>query len=129
MTKALVSRNFCWPGLSQDVRRFIRNCDTYGRKAVWREKRRGLLKPLPIPDRMWSELSIDFIIGLPPADHTNATNLMVITDRLFKSIIVEALVDITTETTAKTLLQCLIKHHGIPRAIVSDRGPQFVNLI
>jgi len=54
---------------------------------------------------------------------------MVITDRLFKSIIVEALVDITTETTAKTLLQCLIKHHGIPRVIVSDRGPQFVSLM
>jgi hypothetical protein len=52
MTKALLSRKFTWPGLSQDVRRFLRNCDVCSRTTIWREKRRGLLKPLPIPDRL-----------------------------------------------------------------------------
>jgi hypothetical protein len=52
LTKFLISRNFMWIGLSQDVRQFIRNCDVCGRTAVWREKKRGLLKPLPIPERI-----------------------------------------------------------------------------
>ncbi|KAM4062023.1 reverse transcriptase (RNA-dependent DNA polymerase) [Hirsutella rhossiliensis] len=78
---------------------------------IWREKRRGLLKPLPIPDRIWSELSIDFSNG--------STNLMVVTDRLSK--------DITAETTARALLRNVVQHHGVPRAIVTDRGTQFTS--
>lgn len=127
MTKALISRKFTWPGLSQDVRRFLRNCNVCGRANIWREKRRGLLKPLPIPDRPWAELSIDFVTDLPPSGPNGATTIMVITDRLFKNVILEPMASITTQAVADTLLQCLIRHHGLPRAIVSDRGTQFVN--
>ena len=51
-TLALISRRFFWPGQSQMVRQFIRNCDVCGRSHLWRERKRGLLKPLPIPDRI-----------------------------------------------------------------------------
>ncbi|KAK1918688.1 hypothetical protein P3342_001737 [Pyrenophora teres f. teres] len=50
LLKAIISRRFTWPGLSQDIRQFLPNCDICGSKAVWREKRRGLLKPLPVPE-------------------------------------------------------------------------------
>jgi hypothetical protein len=129
LTKSLISRKYTWPGLSQDVRKFIRNCNVCGRTAVWREKKRGLLKPLPIPERMWSELSIDFITDLPPSGPDQATNIMVVTDRLFKSVILEPMASITTEAVAERLMVSLIRHHGLPRAIVSDRGPQFVSLM
>ena len=127
LTKSLISRKFTWPGLSQDVRRFLRNCDVCGRTAVWREKRRGLLKPLPIPDRMWNELSVDFVTGLPPSGPDKATTVMVITDRLFKSVIFEAMASTTAKDVANRMLYCLVRHHGLPRAIVSDRGTQFVS--
>jgi len=52
---------------------------------------------------------------------------MVITDRLSKAPIFEAMHEITAEATAKRLLWCLIRYHGLPSAIVSDRGTQFVN--
>ncbi len=51
---------------------------------------------------------------------------MVITDRLSKSVIFEAMTSTTTEAMAKRLLSSLIRHHGLRLAIVSDRGPQFV---
>lgn len=86
-----------------------------------------MLKPLPIPDRMWSEISIDFITGLPPSGPDKATNIMVITDRLFKDTIFEPMADTTAEAVAYRLLHCLIRYHGLPRAITSDRGPQFVS--
>lgn len=129
LTKVLIGRSFTWPGLSQDVRQFLKNCDVCGRTAVWREKRKGLLKPLPIPDRMWSELSVDFVTGVPPSGPTSATNIMVITDRLFKNVIYEPMASITTESVAEAMLTCLIRHHGPPRSIVSDRGPQFVGMV
>ncbi|KJZ68122.1 hypothetical protein HIM_12487 [Hirsutella minnesotensis 3608] len=127
MLKSLLSRRFYWPGLDADVRQFVRNCDVCGRSNVWREKRRGLLKPLPIPDRIWSELSIDFVTDLPPTKSSGSTNLMVVTDRLSKSVILTPLKDITAETTARALLRDVVQHHGVPRAIVSDRGTQFTS--
>lgn len=127
MLKSLISRRFYWPGLDEDVRTFMRNCHACKRSSVWREKRRGLLKPLPTPERTWSEVSIDFITDLPPTRSSSMTNMMVVTDRLSKSVIFHAMPVITAETTARALLQCLFQHHGIPRAIVSDRGTQFTS--
>lgn len=128
LLKAIINRRFTWPGLSQDIRQFVPNCDICGSKAAWREKRRGLLKPLPVPERQWSEISIDFITELPTSK-AGMKNIMVITDRLFKSCIFKAMKETTTESTVDALMECLIQHHGPPTAIVSDRGPQFVSLI
>jgi transposase InsO family protein len=52
---------------------------------------------------------------------------MVVTDRLSKTVILESMREITAEATAAALLRILIRHHGIPRAIVSDRGTQFTS--
>ncbi|KJZ70639.1 hypothetical protein HIM_09959 [Hirsutella minnesotensis 3608] len=101
MLKSLLSRKFYWPGLDADVRQFVRNCDVCGRSNIWREKRRGLLKPLPIPDRIWSELSIDFVTDLPPTKSNDSINLMVVTDRLSKSVVLESLKDITAGSLGK----------------------------
>jgi hypothetical protein len=54
---------------------------------------------------------------------------MVITERLFKDVIFEPMASITTEAVAERLVVSLIRYHGPPRAIVSDRGPQFVSLM
>jgi transposase InsO family protein len=122
----LLSRQFFWPNISQDIRRFVRNCETCGRTKSWREQKRGLLKPLPIPNRIWREISIDFIVDLPPSRRSQAINCMVITDRLSKGKIYEPMTDISAEAVADRLLWCFVRHHGIPAGIVSDRGPQFV---
>jgi hypothetical protein len=121
---SILSRRFYWPGLSQDVRRFIRNCDGCGSKKPWREKKWGLLKPLPIPERIWRDISIDFIVGLPSSN--GCTNCMVITDRLGKGVILEALPDIEAETVAERFIHCFYRHHGLPEAVTSDRGKQFI---
>ncbi|EFZ04205.2 Pol [Metarhizium robertsii ARSEF 23] len=125
--KSLLSRRFYWPGLDEDVRHFMRNCTICGRSTVWREKLRGLLKPLPVPDRIWAEISIDFIVDLPPTSSNGATNMMVITDRLSKNVVLEPMLEITAKRTAKTLMKCFVQHHGLPRAMVTDRGPQFTS--
>ena len=84
-TTAMVAREFFWPGMSQDIRRFVRNCDVCGRTTVWRDKKKGLLKPLPVPDRIWQEISVDYMVDLPESD--GCERLLVITDRLGKGTI------------------------------------------
>lgn len=126
-TLAMISRRFFWPGISQDVRKFCNNCDVCGRTTTWRDKRWGLLKPLPIPSQVWREISMDFIVGLPPARDSGTTNCLVIVDRFSKGVIFEPVSDMSAEGTAKTFMKSFYRRHGLPSAITSDRGSQWVN--
>lgn len=91
-TNAILSRNFYWPGMSLMVRKFCRNCDVCGRSHVWRSRKQGLLLPLPVPERSHSELSIDLMTDLPAQIKGEPKFLMVITNRLLKSVTLEAIV-------------------------------------
>lgn len=88
------------------VRRFCRNCDVCGRSHVWRTKRQGLLLPLPVPERFHSELSIDFMTDLPIKEKGDQKYLMVITDRLLKSVTLEAMSSMNAEECAERFVQC-----------------------
>ena len=46
-TRKLLAREYTWPGMTQDVRRFVRNCNTCGKSKIWQEQKHGLLKPFP----------------------------------------------------------------------------------
>ena len=126
-TYSILSRRFFWPGAAKDVRRFLRNCTVCGRSSVWRDTKHRLLKLLPIPQRIWAEISVDFITGLPPSGSTEATNCMVITDRLTKGVILIGIRDTTAEDITQAFFTHFYIYHGLPLAIVSDRGPQFVS--
>ena len=125
-TYALLARSYFWPGMSTDVRRFYANCDSCGANKAWRHRKQGLLKPLPIPDRIWDEISIDFITELPKSG--GATNIVLVTDRLGKGYIGTPMVKIDAESVADWFLTNYYPHHHLPSAIVSDRGSQFVSV-
>jgi hypothetical protein len=125
-TGAILARQFFWPRMYLDIRRFVRNCDTCGANNPWRDRRQGFLKPLPIPDRIWSEISMDFVTELNPSK--GRTNIIVITDRLGKGVRFGGLENIQAETVAEWFVQNYYPQHYLPRAIVSDRGKQFVGM-
>ena len=125
-TIAILSRSFYWPAMTQMVRQFCRNCDVCGRSHVWRSKKKGFLLPLPVPDRFHSELSINFMTDLPAKNKDDPRFLMVITDRLLKSVTLEAMSSMKAEECAERFLQCHYRFHGFPNAITSDRGSNWV---
>ena len=126
-TRELLACEYTWPGMTQDVRRFVRNCNTCSKSKIWREQKHGLLKPLPIPEHIWSELSVDFITRLAPSK--DCTSIMIVTDRLSKSIIAMPMKETRAIDVAQTLLEHIFQHHGLPTAIVSDRSTQFVSIL
>jgi hypothetical protein len=126
-TMAIMMRQFFWPGMAIHVRRVVRSCDACGANKAWRDRRQGFLKPLPVPDRIWKELSIDFINQLPASNRM--TNILVITDRLSKGAIFEACNDMSAEAVADMFIRTVYRIHGLPSAIVSDRGTQFVGAL
>jgi hypothetical protein len=124
-TASILARDFYWPLQSRHVRQFLRNCDHCGRNKVWREHKHGLLRPLPVPDQFFQEISMDFMTDLP--DSNGNRYLWVIKDRLSKWVVLEAMPTMKAEDCAVKFMECWGKYHGMPRAITSDRGTNWTS--
>ncbi|GJS00937.1 putative nucleotidyltransferase, ribonuclease H [Tanacetum coccineum] len=73
---------FFWKGISKVVRRVIRDCDVCKRAKHENVPSPGLLQPLPIPDTIFTDISMDFIGGLPKVKGKDM--IFVVVDRLTK---------------------------------------------
>ena len=113
--------------MNREVRTFCQNCDRCGRTKIWREAKRGLLKPLPIPERFFADLSVDFITDLPAARRGDNRYIMVIVDRLSKLVILEAMPTMDARVCADRFLHIYWRHHGFPRSLTSDRGGNWIS--
>lgn len=75
--------SYCyWKGLEKDIRIYIQACEICQRCKYDNASYPGLLQPLPIPMAVWSEVSMDFITGLPKSQGREV--IMVVVDRLTK---------------------------------------------
>ena len=121
----LVSRGFWWPQTWKFVKEFIKTCYVCARAKVVHHRPYGLLQPLPIPNHPWASISMDFITNLP---HVNGLDVVpVIVDRFFKMAhFVPCSKTISVKETTDLLLKSVVRLHGIPEDITSDRGPQFI---
>ena len=122
----LLAREYTWFGMQKDVRQYIGNCHSCQRGRTPRHRPLGILRPLPIPYKPWSSLSMDFVTGLPWSNGNDA--IWVVVDRLTK---MRHFVPCRTTTNASDLANLFLhhvwKHHGLPQDIVPDRGPQFAS--
>ena len=131
-TLDLVKREFYWPGLRNYVSDYCRTCDNCSRNKAAHHKPYGLLKQLPIPERPWESISVDFIVELPPSSDSSTANIhdaiLVVVDRLTK---MSLFIPTTTKATSQELARLYVKHvfskHGVPSDIVSDRGSTFTS--
>ena len=65
--------NWYWVGMPQDCKQYATNCSTCRRTKAYNTKKQGLLNPLPIPNRKWIDLSLDFVVNLPECRRQNQT--------------------------------------------------------
>jgi hypothetical protein len=88
----------------------------------------GLLQSLPIPTWKWEDISMDFIVGLPRTAK-GYDSIWVVVDRLTKIVahFLPVRVKYTVATYAELYITRILSLHGVPKTIVSDRGPQFVS--
>jgi transposase InsO family protein len=99
---------------------------TCARSKAPRHRPFGLLQPLPIPSRPWGSIAMDFITNLPTVKAKNS--ILVMVDRLTKMAhFTPCSKSITVEETAQLILDGIVRLHGLPEEIVSDRGPQFAS--
>lgn len=121
-----LKRSFYWKGLKKDVFTFMATCDTCQRNKNETTASPGLLQPLPIPERIWTDLSMDFIEGLP-VSHGKSV-IFVVVDRLSKYVHFMALAHpYTALDVAQAFMDTVFKLHGMPTSIVSDRDVVFTS--
>ncbi|KAF7152598.1 hypothetical protein RHSIM_Rhsim01G0083100 [Rhododendron simsii] len=106
--------------------RLVVGCDICQRHKNETVASPGLLQPLPIPTRLWSDISMDFIEGLPSS--TSKIVIYVVVDRLRKYDDFMSLPHPYTATTvAQVFLDNIFKLHGMPNSIVSNRDTIFIS--
>ena len=111
--------------MGEDVVEYVRACLICQQDKVERCKPGGLLEPLPIPERPWESVSMDFISSLPRVGDFGS--ILVVVDRLSKyGIFIPAPLHCSAEEAARLFLKHVVKYWGIPQNIVSDRDSRFL---
>ena len=80
----LIKRNYWWPGLKEDVKKYVQGCFRCQQNKVQHQKKSGELHPLEIPQGLWQEISINIIGPLPRSNGMDA--IIVIVDQFTKMI-------------------------------------------
>jgi len=122
----VIKRTYWWPGVKKDIKKYVQECFKCQQNKVQHQKKAEELHPLKIPEGPWQEISIDIIRPLPKSNGMDT--IVVIVDQFTKMIRLKATtMNVSLEGIAKIYRDKIWKLHGIPRKILSDRGPQFAS--
>jgi len=116
--------DFYIPGDRALVQDWVRACATCQRNKTQTLQPAGLLQPLEVPTQVWADISMDFIEGLPKVGGKSV--ILTVVDRFSKYAHFIALGHPYTATSvARAFFDNIVRHHGFPTSIVSDRDPVF----
>ena len=112
-------------GMKKEVEKFVYAFLSCPKSKIENQKAMGLMQPLCIPEWKWDNVSINFVSSLPKT--AKGINLIsVIVDRLTKSAhFLPMKIDHLMEMLSEMYVNEIVKLHGMPSSIVSDRDLRF----
>jgi hypothetical protein len=122
-----VKQHYLWTKMKIEITCYVARCDTCRRVKAVHMKTARPLQSLPIPTWKCEDISMDFIVGLPKTAK-GFDSIWVIIDWLTK---IAHFLPVKTYypiiTYAQIYVARILSLHGIPKTIVSERGPQSVS--
>ncbi|KAL0282322.1 UNVERIFIED_CONTAM: Transposon Ty3-G Gag-Pol polyprotein [Sesamum angustifolium] len=118
---------YWWPTLKKDVAEFVAKCLTCQQVKVEHQAPAGKLHPLTIPKWKWEKITMDFIVGLPCTFRKHDA-IWVVVDRLTKSAhFLPIRQNDSLDKLAELYVSEIVRLHGTPTSIVSNRDPRFTS--
>jgi hypothetical protein len=125
-TYGRLRENVFWQGMKKDVIAFVNVCTFFQQVKSSNQSPYDLLQPFPVPDKVWEDISLDFVVGIP--SFQNLTVILVVVDHLSKASHFGMLpTQFTAVKVAELFGVKVCKMHGMPRSMVSDRDPIFLS--
>jgi hypothetical protein len=121
-----LQHTFFIPGALGIVQDFVRSCVTCQRNKMEQLHPAGLLQPLQVLSMVWADIAMDFVEALPKV--SGKSIILMVVDRFSKYAHFIPLGHPYTATTmARAFFSGIIRLHGLPSSIVSDRDPTFTS--
>ncbi|KAJ0545001.1 putative nucleotidyltransferase, Ribonuclease H [Helianthus annuus] len=118
---------FYWKRADKDIKQWVKRCDICLKAKYEAISTPGLLSPLPVPQSVFSDVSMDFISGLPKSGSKDT--ILVVVDRFTKyGHFLPLKHPFTAVQVAQVMMDTVFKLHGCPQTIISDRDPLFLSL-
>ncbi|EOX94028.1 Uncharacterized protein TCM_003100 [Theobroma cacao] len=122
-----IKESYWWSGMKQDIAEIVPKSLTCQQIKAEHQKPSGTLQPLRIPEWKWEHVTMDFVLGLPWMQRGKDA-IWVIVDRLTKSAHFLAIHSTySIEKLARLYIDEIVRLHGVPISIVSDRDPRFTS--
>ena len=119
-------RQYFWSGMKRHVEDFVRRCLTCQQVKAEHQRPARLLQPLEVAEWKWENITMDFVTHLPWTPRSHDV-VWVIVDRLTKSAhFLVVWMTFTLEELYRLYIQEIVRLHGVPMSIVSDRDPRFM---
>jgi transposase InsO family protein len=131
-TMELIQRNYQFKNMKDKIASYIKKCADCQKNKHSTHAQYGESQPMELPSEPWTDISMDFVTGLPlsedPATGLLYDSILVMVDRFSKyAEMVPFRRDYTAVQLAHVVKDRLIRYHGIPKTIVSDRDKLFTS--
>ncbi|KAH0652758.1 hypothetical protein KY289_030436 [Solanum tuberosum] len=122
-----LKRIYWWSGMKKDIVEFVAKCQNFHQVKYEHQRLASLLQRMPILEWKWEKITMDFVVGLPKS-LGKFDSIWVVVDRLTKSThFIPVKIDYNAEQLAKIYVKVIVRLHGVPLSIISDRGTQFTS--